>query len=252
MSKLDPLQRMVAAACRILGMMGLVDEITGHVSARIPGREAMWLRCRGDEEKGVRYTIPWQVHEVSWAGTLVDQNLPADARPLEWPLHAEIYRALPHVGGVVHAHPPGGLWCGLADLEIRPMRAYDEVAIWIGLEGVPVFPSAQLIETPELGRQLAQVIGHHHVCLLRGHGIVAVGASVEEATLYALKFEKLAQANWQMRLAGIRPTMSEADLEHFRCRMQGQHGLPRRELWTWHYYLHRLRAVDGEEVSSWL
>ena len=43
----DDLRFKVATSSRILGMQGLVRESTGHVSARIPGKDEMWIRCRG-------------------------------------------------------------------------------------------------------------------------------------------------------------------------------------------------------------
>ena len=49
----DELRYKVATASRILGMLGLVRESTGHVSARIPGTDEMWVRCRGGDEQGL-------------------------------------------------------------------------------------------------------------------------------------------------------------------------------------------------------
>lgn len=53
-AELDEVREKVAPACRILGIMGLVDEITGPVSVRLPGRDEMLTRCRGDSEEGSR------------------------------------------------------------------------------------------------------------------------------------------------------------------------------------------------------
>src|SRR5262249_20887483 len=50
------LRAKVALACRILAVAGLVKEITGHVSARISGADEMLIRCRGEDEYGLRWT----------------------------------------------------------------------------------------------------------------------------------------------------------------------------------------------------
>ncbi|MCM2532886.1 class II aldolase/adducin family protein [Neobacillus pocheonensis] len=52
---LNTLREKVAIFCRILAMEGLVDETLGHVSVRIPNTDEMFIRCRGEEENGVRY-----------------------------------------------------------------------------------------------------------------------------------------------------------------------------------------------------
>lgn len=44
----------VAVACRVLATEGLVENILGHVSARVGGR--MLIRCRGPRERGLRPT----------------------------------------------------------------------------------------------------------------------------------------------------------------------------------------------------
>jgi len=54
--KEEVLREKVAVSCRILAMEGLVDDILGHVSARISNANEMWIRCRSPEEEGVRYT----------------------------------------------------------------------------------------------------------------------------------------------------------------------------------------------------
>src|SRR5262247_3570503 len=43
---IEELREKVAVSCRILAMEGMVDEILGHVSARIAGGDEMWIRCR--------------------------------------------------------------------------------------------------------------------------------------------------------------------------------------------------------------
>jgi ribulose-5-phosphate 4-epimerase/fuculose-1-phosphate aldolase len=41
------LRRKVALSCRILAMMGLVKETTGHVSARVPGTDRITVLGSG-------------------------------------------------------------------------------------------------------------------------------------------------------------------------------------------------------------
>ena len=50
----EELRQNIMLSCRILAMEGMVDRITGHVSARIAGTDQMWIRCRSPEEEGLR------------------------------------------------------------------------------------------------------------------------------------------------------------------------------------------------------
>ena len=227
----------VALACRILAVAGLVKEITGHVSARIPGSEEMFIRCRGEDEFGLRYTSESQVRRLDFAGGgpgLGTQHV----APLELPIHGEAYRRHPTVGAVVHAHPPMALLCGLAGLEFRPIfGAFDPEALELAASGVPTFPKAILIDTPELAGQLFDAMDEAPACLMRGHGITVVGATVIQATIRAIKLESLARVTWQLASAGVKVANLPTDeIENFTRRSQGGSGIPRGIEWLWRHY----------------
>ena len=80
--ELDELRWKVATACRILGMHGLVHESTGHVSARIPGTDEMFVRCRGGDERGLLFTDVDNVRRVD-AGTRLRPLVFQDRRTRE-------------------------------------------------------------------------------------------------------------------------------------------------------------------------
>ena len=96
---LEELRSKVALSCRILAMMGLVKEITGHVSVRIPGSDQMFIRCRGVDEYGLPFTSTEAVQPVDFDGDGPDASRFGRMRdvnyevPAEFPIHGEI---LPH------------------------------------------------------------------------------------------------------------------------------------------------------------
>jgi L-fuculose-phosphate aldolase len=62
------------------------------------------------------------------------------------------------------------------------------------IEGLPRFTqTSDLIVTAALGRAVAERLGPHNALLLKNHGIVVAGASVEEACVTAVLLEKAAQ-----------------------------------------------------------
>jgi ribulose-5-phosphate 4-epimerase/fuculose-1-phosphate aldolase len=227
----------VALACRILAAAGLVKEITGHVSARLPGTEEMLIRCRGEDEYGLRWTSEDQIRRLDFAG--VGSGLgERHVAPLELPIHGETYRARAEAGAVVHAHPPATLLCGLAGVELRPIfGAFDPEALELAAGGVPVFPRAVLIDRAALAADLLQAMGSAPVCLMRGHGITVIGRTVEEATVRAIKLEALARVTWQLAAAGRTVDDLPADeIESFTRRSAGGSVIPGGVGWLWRHY----------------
>jgi ribulose-5-phosphate 4-epimerase/fuculose-1-phosphate aldolase len=191
-AEVEELRRLVALSCRILARTGCVREITGHVSARIPGTDEVVVRCRPPQDPGVEFTVAADIKRVSLDAT----NAHLDggyALPGEWAIHTELYRSRPEIGSVVHGHPRSSLLCGVMDLPLRPIvGAYDPGMLDLVVRGVPVYERAVLISTVELGRQVADLMGDSDACMLRGHGVVTVGASVQDSTVRAIKLEALA------------------------------------------------------------
>jgi 3,4-dihydroxyphthalate decarboxylase len=130
------------------------------------------------------------------------------------PIHTAILRRRPDCAAVVHAHPPAAVLCGLADLDLRPVfGAYNIPALRMALDGVPVYPRPVLIRTAALADEMMAALGDHPVCLLRGHGIVAVGDTVQQATVAAVNLNELCAMTLELaRLGSNPPVLSAADL----------------------------------------
>ncbi|MCL6632466.1 MAG: class II aldolase/adducin family protein [Alicyclobacillus herbarius] len=240
MSKvLERPREVISTACRILGMEGLVDEILGHISLRIPGTEEMWIRCRGPHEAGVAYTQSDAIQRVTFDGVGAEEGYQV---PKELPIHTEIYRARPDVGCVIHAHPPAALLCGIADLEWRPIfGAYNIPAMRLAREGIPVFPHAYLISRRELAIPFIKSMGRHNVCVMKGHGITVTGETLEETVVRALNFHALAKITLQTAQLG-RPvaSISEEDMQEL-----PDLGSSFNVQWVWRFYVRKLAHWEG-------
>jgi ribulose-5-phosphate 4-epimerase/fuculose-1-phosphate aldolase len=244
------LRRQLALSCRILAAAGCVREITGHVSARIPDSEDIFVRCRRPEDPGVQFTTVDDIRRVSLDAT--NDDLTEDySLPGEFAIHTEIYRSRPDVGAVVHGHPESSLLCGIANLELKPLfGAYDPAAMQLGIEGVPVYPRSVLISTRPLGQDLAAQLGHHSVALLKGHGIVAVGQDIAQATVNAIKLETLSDLTLKAHaVAGPDGPCAiteedRAEVSGFVSRAGAAHTYAR---WTWDFYARRLEGAADVE-----
>jgi ribulose-5-phosphate 4-epimerase/fuculose-1-phosphate aldolase len=212
------LARKVALSCRILAKLGLVKETTGHVSCRAGDGTFMLIRGRGRDESGLLFTRPRDVVLTDLEGRPL-RNRRGLKPPNESCIHGEIYKARPEVASVVHAHPPSIVLSSMAGIELRPIYGgYDPTGMKLALDGIPVFPSSVTLHAREQVRAMMEFMGRKDVCVLKGHGLVVAGASVEEATVRAIKVDTLAKMNLQAASLGKVPSIGEEDVAAFAAR----------------------------------
>lgn len=184
------LRATIATGCRILGFEGLAEDVLGHISVRSDTNEVL-VRCRGPRERGLRFTEIEDIRTIPLYG----EPEPGDgyALPNELPLHLGVLRARSDVNAVVHAHPPAVIAAELAGLPFLPLiGAYNIPAARLAQQGIPIYPRSVLINSDALATQMVLQMAGQHVCILRGHGITAVGESVEQAIARALSVNSLA------------------------------------------------------------
>ncbi len=207
---------LVADACRVLATEGLVDEVLGHVSMRV-GERSLLVRCRGPEEHGLLFSAAGDVRLVELDGDEVrlgeGEGEGGFRVPVELPIHTEVLRARPEVGAVVHAHPPEVVLCSILGLEYRPVFGAFNIPAMRLAGSVPTFDFAGLVRSTRRAREMVAVLGDSPVCVLRGHGLTAVGATVEQAVVRAINFVALARMTAAVAATG-RPArdIDERDL----------------------------------------
>jgi ribulose-5-phosphate 4-epimerase/fuculose-1-phosphate aldolase len=176
----------LVAASRILADQGVVDGF-GHVSIRHPGNPARLLMSRS------------LAPALTTAGDIIEYDLDCKAADdrgrssfLERFIHCEIYKARADVKSVIHTHSPGVIPFASSTVPLRPMY---HVAGFLAA-GVPVFEirkqagmTNMLIANAALGKALAETLGDKAVALMRGHGNVVVGPSVQVAVYRAIYTE---------------------------------------------------------------
>ena len=203
----------VAEACRALTHAGVLSGVLGHVSLRLEDG-ALLVRSRGPDEQGLRFSRPGDVMKVDSDGDALDDR--SDVRaPNELPIHTAVMRRRPDVNAVVHAHPYHTLLVGIADLDLVPLvGAYNIPATRLAAnDRIARFPRAALINDWELASQLAANMGTRNACLLRGHGIVTCGATLEEAVITAVDLEQLCRVTIDVHRLGVAPRpISDEDL----------------------------------------
>lgn len=208
---IEALKARLAQACRVLGRLDLTKAATGHASARLPGTDRIFIRARGPEETGVRYTEAEQIIEVDWDGRAVGASAGLKP-PLEVFIHTEMYRRRADIGAVVHMHPASVVACTVTDTQLLPIYgAYDPRGAQMAIDVIPTYPRAILIDSPALGAEFAAAQGRSSACLMRGHGATTVAAQIEDAALNMILINELAQMNLLARQLGAQKPISTED-----------------------------------------
>jgi ribulose-5-phosphate 4-epimerase/fuculose-1-phosphate aldolase len=187
---------------RILTMLGSMGDITGHVMVRVPGEDAFLARCRDNHDVSPGYVEATALHRVDFDGKALDP-MGDYLIPPERHIGAAIFRRRPEINCVIHAHPPAQVLCVNTGVEIRPIiGAQNNGGSALARGGIAVYPRSLLIHNKEIAAAMLAVMGDKNLVLLKGHGNVVAGRSVEEATLRALQIENLARICWEVALSG--------------------------------------------------
>jgi ribulose-5-phosphate 4-epimerase/fuculose-1-phosphate aldolase len=193
----------LAAASRILATQSVVDAF-GHVSMRHPSAPDRYLMARSIAPALV---TPGDIIEYDLDSTALNAN--GRDSFLERFIHGEIYKARPDIMSVVHSHSPSVIPFGLVAV---PMRAMFHNAAFIAA-GVPVFDIREkfgatdmLIGNGPKGVALAAVMGPRDIVLMRGHGSVSCGPTLQSAVFRAVYTEVNARIqHWAAALGGSAP-----------------------------------------------
>jgi len=205
-------------SCCILAKLGLFKETTGHVSARSASGAAMLIRGRGKAETGLLFTKPSDVVFADFDGRTLEMKSILKP-PNESVIHGELYKARPDVRGIVHAHPASIVLTSMAGIELRPIfGGYDPRGMRIAIKGIPIYQSSLTLHDIKHVHEMMEVMGDNDICVLRGHGVVVCGSTVEDATIKAIKLDHLASLNLQAAMLGNVASISQEDQHMFLTR----------------------------------
>jgi HCOMODA/2-hydroxy-3-carboxy-muconic semialdehyde decarboxylase len=200
---------MLATANRVLVRQGVLDAY-GHLSVRDPADGRHFLLARYLPPSLVTAD---DIRAFDFGGRLVvaeDCDLYSERF-----IHAAIYRDRPDVGAVCHTHAPDLVAFGVAGVEPRPVF---HMAASFGPE-IPVFddydPGSGLLIS-DLGQagRLSKRLGGRKGALMRGHGAVVTGPSLEDVVMSAIYLAENARIILAAAaLGGDAVFLSEAECE---------------------------------------
>ena len=124
-----------------------------------------------------------------------------DLKPTsETAFHCGLYAIRPEVGAVIHTHSK---YCAVFAAAHMPLEIEDPaLAEVFGTDLLPI-AAYGLSGTKKLAKNILHVMGKAPGCLMRNHGMIAVGEDIEHAFDRCLKMEQAAEAAVERRWSAM-------------------------------------------------
>lgn len=198
----EDVKEKLALACRILGNNGHDDLNLGHLSVRSNNsKDTMIMKGRGlclsEIQAKDLVTMDFNYKKVDGQ---------RDSHG-ELPIHIEIYKKRPDVNCIVHSHPLYATAFSATGQVLRPVN--NEGVLFA--KPLPYFDKVtDLVVTQALGEALADTLGQEKAVIMKNHGIVVVGETIEQATVRSFLLEKTIKTLFVARVFG-EPKWTEDD-----------------------------------------
>jgi L-fuculose-phosphate aldolase len=215
------LRQQLADALTMMERAEVID-FNGHMSCRLPGTAHILI----NSGKSVRSALSADdIIEIDLDGRPVGHEV---VPPMEFHLHAAIYRRRADVNAVAHTHP---LWSTLFS---SAGQAVEPVTMQAAVMGpVQTFAKTASINQRPLAEELAEALGPHRVIMLRSHGAVTVGADIVESFVLAIYLEETARRQYLARAIGTPYTLSAEEVATIGANLRRPHLL--RKVWDYHH-----------------
>ena len=200
------LKQRLVDAIRMLEKADYIDH-NGHCSARRDG--ASFYINSGASARGSLTTD--DIVAIDFDGNLVEGTAKP---PLEFPIHAEVYRARPQVNAVFHTHPKWSTFLTMTGVKYKPVYAQGVL-----LGDIPLMDSPLSVNTREMGERMVSIMGENPAVLLKAHGVVAAGTDIVETFALAAYVEENAYRQYMAMQIGEPYVFSEAEQEACRQKL---------------------------------
>jgi HCOMODA/2-hydroxy-3-carboxy-muconic semialdehyde decarboxylase len=243
MISLDACIDLLVTANHILAIENVVDAL-GHVSVRHPERaDRFFMAC----SRPPGHVVHDDIMEFDLDCRPIDQR--GRSMYAERPIHGALYKSRPDVGAVVHNHAHDVLPFTVSTMPLRPLI---HVGAVIG-GPVPVWDIADafgdtdlLVRTMEQGEDLAVTVGAGVGALMRGHGCVVVGKTLQQAVLRSIYLMINARIQIASLPLGELQYLSEEEIALSSEAMDSQLALER----IWAYYASRISQGKGRILAN--
>lgn len=182
LSNLLPLREKIVTIARRAYASELMAGTSGNLSQFEPVSGYMAIT-----PSGLDYTImtPEDIVIMTLDGTVIDGIRKPSS---EWKMHAEIYRHLPEIRAIVHTHSPNATAYAVLRREIPCVL----VEMLLFLKGSIEVADYAAQGSTAVGTNCLPILSRKPACLLANHGVVTIGATLEQAYTNSIYVEDAA------------------------------------------------------------
>ncbi|MCE4947439.1 MULTISPECIES: class II aldolase/adducin family protein [Streptomyces] len=194
----------LVAALRLFGRYGFEEGVSGHVTVRDPEfADCFWVNPFG---MSFALLTVSDLVLVNGDGKVVEGR--HHVNQAAFTIHAQVHRARPDVVAAAHCHSTYGRALSALGELLDPITQdvcafYEDHALYDAYTGVVV--------DEEEGRRIAAALGPYKAVILRNHGLLTVGDSVDAAAWWFLTMERCCQVQLTAKAAGKPVLISPQD-----------------------------------------
>lgn len=204
----------LAAGFRLFAKFGYEEGVAGHITVRDPEwLDHFWVNPFGMPFAHIRVSDLILVNDK---GEVVEGD--AMVNRAAFAIHASVHAARPDVVAAAHSHSMyGKSWSTLGRL-LDPLTQdacafFEDHALFDDYTGV--------VLDPEEGKRIAHALGEAKAVILRNHGLLTVGHSVDEAVWWFVTMDRSCHAQLLAEAAGT-PVFIDPDMARLTHTQVGQ------------------------------
>jgi len=197
----------LAAAFRLFAHFGYEEGVAGHITARDPElTDHFWVNPFGEPFGHIRVR---DLVLVSDSGEVVEGGRPVNGAAFA--IHSQVHAARPDVVAAAHSHSMyGKSWSTLGRL-LDPLTQdacafYNDHSLFDDYTGV--------VLDLEEGKRIAHALGDRKAVILRNHGLLTVGHTVDETAWWFIALDRTCQSQLLAEAAGTPVRIGDDEAVH--------------------------------------
>jgi len=227
--KINTLKENLIIANKILDLENLASPM-GHISVRIPGTETFFITRSiapgmATLDDIVVCNIEGKVIQGKYSETFGEVLG-----------HAAVYKKRKDITSVAHTHSPHVIALSMTGKTRLNLGAE---ALKVGFGTIALYEKFRMLEQQEAREEVADLIQENKAVILRGHGAVVVGRSVEGCTVACIYLENAARYQLMAASAGTLVPFAEEEKKpiiDFLRRIGARTGSSSSDGRAWEYY----------------
>ena len=194
----------LAATLRLFGKFGFDEGVAGHVTVRDPElADHFWVNPMGRSFKQVKVS---ELMLVNHKGDVVEGN--GLLNGAAFTIHSRIHMSNPSITAAAHSHSLFGKAFSALGRLLDPITQdscafFEDHVLFDDFTGV--------VLTLSEGDRIAEALGGHKAAILRNHGLLTVGETIDAAARWYITMERSCQAQLMAEAAG-KPKLINRDV----------------------------------------